>query len=61
MQYKVDTLDQEADLLKEQFRREIDNRNIQIENMNDEDLERHQDLFEMAELQRLEQQITRVE
>lgn len=43
------------------FRKEIDSRNIAIEHLADEDLERHQDLFEMAELQRLEQQIARVE
>jgi len=43
------------------FYDEIDARAIQIENLEDDDLEKHQELFEVEELKRLETQIQKVE
>ena len=36
------------------FYEEIDERAIQIENLENEDIEKHQELFEVQELKRLE-------
>ena len=41
LQHQVEELDQEADILKQKFHHEIEQRNIKIENLADEDLERH--------------------
>ena len=41
LQHQVEVLGQEADILKEKFHQEIEQRNIKIENLADEDLERH--------------------
>ena len=41
LQHQVEVLDQEADILKQKFHHEIEQRNIKIENLADEDLERH--------------------
>ena len=41
LQHQVEVLGQEADILKQKFHQEIEQRNIKIENLADEDLERH--------------------
>ena len=51
---KVDRLDTSAGDMEDLFYREIKDRIIQIDNLEDADLEKHQELFEMNELKRLE-------
>ena len=54
---KVDRLDTSAGDMEDLFYREIKDKIIQIDNLEDGDLEKHQELFEMNELKRLERQI----
>ena len=54
---KMDLLDTQASELEKLFYGEVENKTIFVENLEDEDIERHQELFEINELKQLEGQI----
>lgn len=61
LESKIHRMDTDLDELESMFYQQVETRNVQLENIEDEDLEKHCDLFEFSELQRLEKQISAIE
>lgn len=61
LQTSIDRLESSADELTKLFYDEVNSRSVEIENLEDEDIEMHQELYEVQELKQLENQIKQVE